>query len=717
MASVLAIVSKKVFDRDFDAGLGETVPTTTYASAHPSLAKLADGGDLFLVTVAPGEELWLAGVLEQPKFQKDKWVAKANTAPIRDITALIPKLAFENGKGLTARAGALAMSLQSPRTLAESDVALLRGGKSVATAKAVVAKVGKVVAAKTANITATPVAPVAPKSTKHLSRAQECLDGGDVASALDELLKAWAQHRAAEIADLVDDLGAHVARALPPIETKKTVIDGAWRDVGDQLRPVDVPRLLAAFEHGSSGQLEGWLEILDRFPVDPRICRGAIDASIEFVASSAGPTRTRANRLAEKIADGRCLPQIDKLIRKRLDAWNAKELNERLRKLKTKFAPPPALAKEDKATVVALAKTIAKLAKGAPPDAASLVRATKASDDDGSRLLAEVLADPEAEAPRLVYADWLQQHEDPRGELIALQLQPSRTPAQDDRIKKLVKTHGKTWLGPLAAVVSDPVFERGFLAACTVELVSEKHRKELLLHPLWATVKRVMCNERAVVESPAMKSLRTVRKLPIEELGDLARRKGPLAIEALEWVRPFDDEDAHEAWEALCAVGAFTKLRSLGLSLPYSADEYMGIALEGWKPFFGTRLGKQLERLHLGLGRDAPRVADWLGAFALSKSLTTLAFTEHVDQTVEIRRDGKRFAIAYELRDPIWEGSVRREMGDAMSEFFEGFPSKLCPQLDIVVPTKISKPQLAAVDAHFRALLATKFERVTIAAR
>src|SRR5450432_3782999 len=144
MASVLAIVSKKVFEHDFGgAGVGEVVATERYASSHKTLDKLADGGDLFLVTVAANEQLLLAGVLRAPKFGSAGWSAKPNTVAVKDITALIGKLKFDTGNGITAKAGALAMSLQTPRGMTDEDVALIDGAKRAKGAAAKPAKAAK----------------------------------------------------------------------------------------------------------------------------------------------------------------------------------------------------------------------------------------------------------------------------------------------------------------------------------------------------------------------------------------------------------------------------------------------------------------------------------------------------------------------------------------------------------------------------------------------
>ncbi len=127
MPDMLAIISKAVFEKEA-AGLkpGDVLPLDRYRSASRHLDPLKSGGRLFLVTVRPPKEaLWLVAVLEGLKFQGEEWHATANRVPITDITALIPKLRFESGKGITAAKGALGMSLQTPRILTGEDVSLL----------------------------------------------------------------------------------------------------------------------------------------------------------------------------------------------------------------------------------------------------------------------------------------------------------------------------------------------------------------------------------------------------------------------------------------------------------------------------------------------------------------------------------------------------------------------------------------------------------------
>src|SRR5687768_2116425 len=101
-------------------------------------------------------------------------------------------------------------------------------------------------------------------------------------------------------------------------------------------------------------------------------------------------------------------------------------------------------------------------------------------------LLAAVLAAPEDDAPRLVYADHLQANGDPRGELIAVQCDLARiAPSEDtearkgnvirrrrtdraetlrEREKELLRANRDTWIRPFAPSIDSNVdFERGFI--------------------------------------------------------------------------------------------------------------------------------------------------------------------------------------------------------------------------------------------------------------
>jgi uncharacterized protein (TIGR02996 family) len=99
------------------------------------------------------------------------------------------------------------------------------------------------------------------------------------------------------------------------------------------------------------------------------------------------------------------------------------------------------------------------------------------SDDEAFRNA--VLAAPDDDAPRLVYADWLEERGDPRGEFIRLDLELARRGADDpaprdltDRRRQLLAAHAADWLAKLPAFsgvqyieAAGAGFDRGFPTA------------------------------------------------------------------------------------------------------------------------------------------------------------------------------------------------------------------------------------------------------------
>ncbi|MFT3698889.1 MAG: hypothetical protein QM831_37425 [Kofleriaceae bacterium] len=131
MGSVMCIVSKPIFEKAAgkEPELGTVLGMDKYVTTNKALNTLSDGGNLYLVTVRKDEDdneaLWLVGVLVNPEFDGSEWSATASTVPLTDITSLRSKIKYVSGKGMSQAAGALAMSLQTPRELSEDDIALL----------------------------------------------------------------------------------------------------------------------------------------------------------------------------------------------------------------------------------------------------------------------------------------------------------------------------------------------------------------------------------------------------------------------------------------------------------------------------------------------------------------------------------------------------------------------------------------------------------------
>jgi uncharacterized protein (TIGR02996 family) len=84
---------------------------------------------------------------------------------------------------------------------------------------------------------------------------------------------------------------------------------------------------------------------------------------------------------------------------------------------------------------------------------------------------------PEDDAPRLVFADWLQEHGDEhdaaRGEYLRLECEVARLPAGDPRRAELTtrasglwQAHREAWTGALRPMGQVGVSGRGSLTAC-----------------------------------------------------------------------------------------------------------------------------------------------------------------------------------------------------------------------------------------------------------
>src|SRR5262249_26204414 len=115
--------------------------------------------------------------------------------------------------------------------------------------------------------------------------------------------------------------------------------------------------------------------------------------------------------------------------------------------------------------------------------------------DEGQALLRGILAEPNEDAPRLVFADWLEGNRQPeRPQFIRLQCQAARMVEDTQRAllevqaAALEKQHLAEWLGPLAPQTCrnpskrDEHFDRGLLHwwCCTVATFLQKaHQRDV----------------------------------------------------------------------------------------------------------------------------------------------------------------------------------------------------------------------------------------------
>ena len=236
---------------------------------------------------------------------------------------------------------------------------------------------------------------------------------------------------------------------------------------------------------------------------------------------------------------------------------------------------------------------------------------------DERALLDAVIADPEADGPRLVYADWLQQHGDvARGELIAVQCALARLDniEEHNRLKardfELVKQHGNRWCAEIGIgevrnnwypSVWAADFHRGFVEVLEMPSVAFAVVPQLFsLEPVRALT--LIGHSDALSRLPSSIYLRRLRSFGIrtlnvsdEFLAELIRSPMLTGLER------FEIEDQDLGRRSLEALGE-TALRELSLRTP-SLDLAVHVLLR-------SPLASKLEVLALDgdLGDDAVRV-------------------------------------------------------------------------------------------------------------
>jgi len=96
--------------------------------------------------------------------------------------------------------------------------------------------------------------------------------------------------------------------------------------------------------------------------------------------------------------------------------------------------------------------------------------------DQSSGFLQEVLAAPEADGPRLIYADWLEEQGSPRGEFIRVQCELDALDPRDPRFldlqfrnEELLAEFGSQWAAEFQQNVRKAVYTRGFIDTITIK--------------------------------------------------------------------------------------------------------------------------------------------------------------------------------------------------------------------------------------------------------
>ena len=400
-----------------------------------------------------------------------------------------------------------------------------------------------------------------------LDDARTAIERGDSARALGVLLDVWRATRDPALADLIDRVSAHAAAPYDAVFPSRRLRSYRWTRRAALRDPRDLPALLTRARGVSD------FEMLAKAGDDPRLAH-ALVARIPYLRDLEVPA---ACALLARVRDSRGRAALQ-------DA-----------------GPPWSEVSFGAHTTVAPGEVAAIDA------ALACVRAAEdAHARDKAARFARVYANPHDLGERAVLADWLLQHDDPRGELIALQLAPP-TLERLRRVKQLLRAHGRKWASDLQPAVwgGGFTFARGFVDSCVVNV-----RK---LH--------------AVMNAPAWSLVRTVSLVYDGERGRSFARLLPrmTSLEGLSGMAP-------PTFDALVA-GACPTVRRIGLDFerldPARRDEFRELAALPDLRRIAGRLspsswfvgGAAWQRLDVvGVRGDITQLGAWFDVLALPAS-------------------------------------------------------------------------------------------------
>lgn len=378
-----------------------------------------------------------------------------------------------------------------------------------------------------------------------LTRVETALSQGDLAAALDGLLRAWRETPVPQLADLIDRLDEQLPKPELP-KKPATKRQDVWLELASDGAPGTLGLLASTLAEKPIKDARARLQKLLGHPPDPRLGAALVHilSEVPFTSDSSRPFWTALFKLLPQTGDPRLLSLAEELpeqwkMRPLMRQWLGVRLASAVTSLGAKFPDgPPEAGPELLATIERLEDA---LAANRPLTSPSLQRL----EQDIEALYAEVYEHPDDDDVRQVLADLLQDKGDPRGEFITLQLLPKPSRAQKRRAKALVKEHGRQWLGPLDRVIAKTgvVFERGFLTAARVMFRDQRDVEACGSAPEWATVEEIELRRRDYGDGaqdtasmhidPAMRSLRVLRGLDDFGVDNLCSAPTPWRLESL----------------------------------------------------------------------------------------------------------------------------------------------------------------------------------------
>lgn len=292
----------------------------------------------------------------------------------------------------------------------------------------------------------------------------------------------------------------------------------AWVIAARGAKPADRGPLIATLFEGKLAEIERKLAAIETWR-DPRLS-AALERVIREVPWSSNTSRsmwTKVFTLVERSRD----PRFVKIAAEAPASWTIRSA-QRTHLLAQLERAVEGLPK----THVELTADEAEAIFADEREAHAAPRPVAVKQKAGADFAA-IYARPDDDAPRHVLADALLEAGDPRGEFVQLQLMAKRSPADEKKMKALLKAHGKQWLTPFGTALGvEVVWRRGFPAEGLVKFRNQADADRFGGLAEWATFEALQWSPPRTTEharaagfiGPAFRHLRHASGVHLEHL-------------------------------------------------------------------------------------------------------------------------------------------------------------------------------------------------------
>lgn len=296
------------------------------------------------------------------------------------------------------------------------------------------------------------------------------LERDDAAAALAHVIDAWRGQRHPRIGALAARISTLASARRPPIAGKTVKARlAAWLEAEPEHDLVDVERLLADPWPTQWRDGDVRFERIVKWAPDPRVAAHLINAFVDppYQSQASWSLRIRFAAHLVALADPRLLGVLEvvkKNVGSHMPAVDAAKLAEIL----------------DPAAEPLIVQLEARFA--------GAVRNEASTKKTAAEFLEAIYAEPDDTTHKVVFADWLTENGDPRGELISLQLAGVGSSRERALIAKIGDDHA-TWDWPLAEKFKRGTrrYEEGFFAGGHLD----QRRTEFFEHAAWSHVRAI----------------------------------------------------------------------------------------------------------------------------------------------------------------------------------------------------------------------------------